>query len=399
MISPEEFALAMPESLPPSPFRAENYAMLSSIDGLYAAIENIWRKWLEEYLNKAKLNDKDPDDYAKPLITLAEILRIRGLQGLGARVYERAIEFINDYEEKTKLRLHRGAIYANFAISHIEAARYDLGVSWLHAAAQEDISNLGIQNALDSNALSDDGIFVQFLNAFVLRRLPTDLIPFLDTNLNHIHTDIETRALYRWLAGEGDIHLISSILEYDAVKGRSDPHSDSVRLVCLRDLATLFEVVWKRVGANHNDPVVRAEFVHPPTLAGLICHMHFKSDRKARRQNPALNVNWAAGVLWNDVCHSPILDAVDSNIDYCAGDAHSVQDAWNHLNAATEFSSDPVADMVARRFLLAYKLRNFTSHTFQPQDVGVKAHHEAMHLWLLQGIFFLYFWSKATGQI
>src|SRR5262249_23503030 len=96
---------------------------------------------------------------------------------------------------------------------------------------------------------------------------------------------------------------------------------------------------------------------------------------------------------------SPILDAVDSQIDYCAGDAHSVDDVWNHLNTVGALSPDLVADAVARRILLAYKLRNFTSHTFKPQDAGVKKHHEGMRLWLLQGIFFLYCWAVETKQM
>jgi hypothetical protein len=47
----------------------------------------------------------------------------------------------------------------------------------------------------------------------------------------------------------------------------------------------------------------------------------------------------------------------------------------------------------------AYKLRNFTSHAFEPQDAGVKAHHEQFRFWLLQAIFFLYLWTKITGQL
>jgi hypothetical protein len=330
---------------------------------------------------------------------MAEILRRQGLPDLGARAYEKAIKLIEAHEAKTNVRLHRGAIYANLAISHLEGARYDVGVSWLHAAAQEDISNRGIKDPLGSYALSDDGIFGQFLNAFVLKRLPKDLVTFLDANVGQAHSCADLRLVYRWLAGGGDISLISSIIEYDAVKGLSDPHSDSVRLLSLRDLAALFEVVWKRLGSIHKDPAVQAEFASAPPLAGLICHMHFQGALKARRNNPALNANRDPGLLWNAIVQSPILDAVDREIDYCAGKTNSVQDVWNHLNTAPALSADAVADAVARRFLLAYKLRNFTSHTFEPQDAGVKAHHEEMRLWLVQAIFFLYFWTKATGQV
>lgn len=399
MITPEELAQEIPEPKPPSPLLAENSAMVRSTNGLYAAVENVWRRWRDEYLSQAKPNPADPDDYAKPLITMAEILRRLGLPELAARAYERAIQLIDAHEAKSNVRLHRGAIYANLAISHLEGARYDVGVSWLHAAAQEDINNRGIKESLDSYALSDDGIFGQFLNAYVLKRLPKDLVTFLDTHIGRAYGDADFRLVYRWLAGGGDISLISSILEYDAVKDLSDPHSDSVRLLSLRDLAALFEVVWKRLGSAHKDAAVQARFASPPTLAGLICHMHFQSGLTARRNNPALNANRAPGLLWNAIVQSPILDAVDREIDYCAGKTNSVQDVWNHLNTAPALSTDAVADAVARRFLLAYKLRNFTSHTFEPQDAGVKAHHEEMRLWLLQAIFFLHLWTKATGQV
>src|SRR5690606_2977290 len=155
-------------------------------------------------------------------------------------------------------------------------------------------------------------------NAYVLKRLPKDLVTFLDTHIGQAHGDADFRLVYRWLAGGGDISLISSILEYDAVKDLSDPHSDSVRLLSLRDLAALFEVVWKRLGSAHKDAAVQARFASPPTLAVLICHMHFQSGLTPRRNNPALNANRAPGLLWNAIVQSPILDAVDREIDYCA---------------------------------------------------------------------------------
>lgn len=399
MSTPEEMAGDVPEYQPPSPLLPEHHAIKVSVENLYAAIDKLWQRWWGEYLVPAKPGATDPDAYAKPVIVLAESFRHSRLPELAARAYEEAIQQIDAHEDTQKVHLHRGAIYANLAISHLEAARYDVGVSWLHAAAQEDIKNRGLTNPLDSYALSDDGIFGQFLNSYVLKRLPKDLVAFLDANVGQAHSDADLRSVYRWLAGGGDIGLISSIVEYDSVKGLSDPHSDSVRLLSLRDLAALFEVVWKRLGAAHKDPAVQAEFASAPTLAGLICHMHFQSDLKARRKNPALNANRDSGLLWNAIVQSPILDAVDREIDYCAGKGNSVEKVWNRLNTAPALSTDAVADAVARRFLLAYKLRNFTSHTFEPQDAGVKAHHEAMRLWLLQGIFFLYFWTKATGQV
>lgn len=399
MITPEELAREIPEHEPPSPLRAQHYAVKVAVDGLYAAIEDFWQRWRKEYLAEAKPNPKDPDDYAKPILILAESLRRYGLPELGARAFDRAIRLIDAHEVAKNVRLHRGAIYANLAISHLEAARYDLGVSWLHAAAQEDIKNRGLTNPLESYALRDDGIFGQFLNAYVLKRLPKDLVTFLDWNVGQAHGDADLRSVYRWLAGGGDISLISSVVEYHALEGLSDPHSDSIRLLSLRDLAALFEVVWKRLGSVHKDSAVQTKFAIPPTLAGLICHMQFQSDLKARRRNPPLNAHREPGLLWNAIIQSPILDAVDHGIDYCAGKTNSVQDVWKHLNTAPPLSTDTVADAVARRFLLAYKLRNFTSHTFEPQDAGVKAHHEEMRLWLLQAIFFLYFWTKATGQV
>lgn len=56
-------------------------------------------------------------------------------------------------------------------------------------------------------------------------------------------------------------------------------------------------------------------------------------------------------------------------------------------------------EAVAKRMLLSYRLRNETSHSFKPEDPGIVAHADDLQLWLLQSIFYAYFWFTRTGQV
>ena len=398
-MTPEEMADWVEQLNRDVPFRQENRRLIEAIEEVHEASNALLKRWRIEYLSTADPTAADPDGYAKPLITAAELMRRMGLRGLSGGAYAWGIRLIRDHMTDTGKRLHLGAVYTNYGISHLEAQRYHEGLAWLLAAAQEDLENRGVRDPLGSYAWSDEGVFGQFFRSRVLPQIPADVTAFLDQHLGRRPGEKELFEVFRWSAGEGDVNLLSGILDYARVAGQDDAHSDSVRFNCLRDLATLFEVVWKRIGRRHTDPAVRSRFAKPPTLAGLICHMHFGDDRKARRAAAAPSTNFRKGLLWNDVHQSvELLHAVDSEVDYCAGDEHSVEDVWNRLRAFPA-APTPLAREVSRRFLLSYKLRNVTSHSFQPQDPGVKRHHAELRVWLLQSIFFLYRWAKQTGQL
>jgi hypothetical protein len=90
-ITPEELAKTIPATEPPRSFTDEFGRLMGAIDGTYDAIERIWARWRDEFLYVAKPGTKDPDEYAKPLLKLAEFLRRRGLQGLVEQAFTRAI--------------------------------------------------------------------------------------------------------------------------------------------------------------------------------------------------------------------------------------------------------------------------------------------------------------------
>jgi len=400
LFHPEPLEGSVPEGHVPYPPLLKDIDIWGSINCLEEQLDLFIHLWREASLVATLPHPSDPDEYAGPVIQVAELLRRRGLISINTALYCRALEEITAFESKFGVKLHRGAINANLAISHLQAGRYDLGVIWLHAAAQEDLTNLGITDPLDSYALREFGIYGQFLDRYVLRLLPNSISIFISDHLGASLTNSDFMYLYRWLAGSGDINLISSVLEFNAVSMYSDPHSDSVRFICLRNLATLFEILWKRIGSLHLDPMVRVRFVSPPTFAGLICHMHFQDSRSKRRHDPTLNSRKTVGLLWNSIAQSPILQEIDRAIDYCAGDQHSLTDVWNYLQtgATSVPTQTPTAIAVSQRFLLAYKMRNITSHEFCPQDNAIKLHHTDMHEWLLQSIFYLFFWAKLTHQ-
>lgn len=54
---------------------------------------------------------------------------------------------------------------------------------------------------------------------------------------------------------------------------------------------------------------------------------------------------------------------------------------------------------MAKRYLLAYRLRNETSHSFNPTAPGMVAHAAEFRIWLLQTVFYTYFYFRDTGQV
>jgi hypothetical protein len=154
------------------------------------------------------------------------------------------------------------------------------------------------------------------------------------------------------------------------------------------------------LGDAHKDATVTAAFANPPSLARLLCHMHYRDQLSARRQNPALNANKAPGLFHNSMTGWPaLLDTIDAGIDFCAGRANNCDQVWQHLNGNTLNGNDHAADAAAKRFLLAYKLRNQTSHTLNPIDPAIVPHYDDFHLWLLQAVLLAYFWAKQTGDM
>jgi hypothetical protein len=381
------------------PLSAQNQALIRDLGRVYGDIETLTRAWRQQFLAVADPTDPALDTYARPIITLAEIIRKhKGMTSLAQSIYEWALERVNGHCAANGVVLYRGALYINLAVTLLRQGRYKSALPWLHAAAADDLAHRhDVHTIYDSYAFSGAGIFGQWLDLSVLPALPADVLAFVNAALSVAHTNDDVKRSIGSLAGRGDLHIISSVLDFAEVEGKADYHADSVRLLAIRDLATMFEVLFKQIGESHNDPTVTARFLDPPTLARLICHMHFASGLGARRANPALNANREPGVFHNPLLpNDDILDAIDAGIDFCAGNAHNVHDVWQYLQGAP-FSANALADAIAKRVLLAYKLRNTTSHGFSPTDPNMQMHYNDFRLWMLQAVFILYFWARDNG--
>jgi tetratricopeptide (TPR) repeat protein len=382
-----------------SPFFRDNVALVAHINAVFDILDRIISRWVAEYLEKADPKASNIDDYAKHINTMTEIIRKhQPLLTLAQVIYEKCIELTESHCQKNKVDLHIGTLYANLGITFLEQGKYKSALPWLHAAAKQDADHkTDVHSIYDSYAFSETGIFEQWLDSYVLPHLPVDVLAFVNNTLASNYTNEDFKKLVGWLAGRGDLHVISSLLDYGDVTDKDDYHADSVRLSAIRDLATLTEVLLKQLGGAHKDPVVMAEFTDPPTFAGLICHMHFTSKLKQRRNNPALNASREPGLFHNvNLPSDEILDAIDSTIDYCADKTKNVDKVWEHLNANV-LSADTVANAISKRMLLAYKLRNITSHMYDPSDPNMKKHYDDFRLWLLQAVSVLYFWAKKNG--
>lgn len=382
-----------------SPFLHHHHQLLRHIDRVFDDVTRVCSEWKRDFLDKADATTPELDTYARPIIVTAELIRRhRPLLMLAQLLYEKCIQLVDAHCATHKVDLHRGAFYANLAITFLQQGRYKAALPWLHAAAKQDQDHRpDVKTIYDSYAFSAEGIFGQWLDIYVLDHLPPDVVTFVNGTLGTHYTTKDVKQLITWLAGRGDLHVISGVLDYCEFDGKDDFHADSVRLSAVRDLATLFEVTLKHIGVAHNDATVVAAFADPPTLAALICHMHFHSGLKQRRNNTALNANRAPGIFHNTLLpDNAILEAIDAGIDYCAGTAHSVADVWKYLQANI-LSTAPFADALAKRFLLAYKLRNTTSHGFAPSDPAMKVNYDSFRLWLLQAVCGLYFWAKGNG--
>src|SRR4051812_34915289 len=118
--------------------------------------------------------------------------------------------------------------------------------------------------------------------------------------------------VFRSLAGSGDLNVMSGVVNFSDMKDRNDYMAHSVRFTCLRDLATLTEVLLKRIGDGHVDAAVRAEFADSPTMGSIVHHMHYQHKPGARAANAALKALKAPGLFHNSVLQrNDLLAAID----------------------------------------------------------------------------------------
>ena len=382
------------------PYRAEIRSVLTDLRAMNDGIAKIVLQWKADYLAKAKAHDKskpnagqDYEDYSTPIITPTEMIRKVGFSELAHRLYKQVVRLTDEHCQPPGPDLHRGALYANFGITHLELGHFELGISWLLAAANEDFRFNRIPSV--PGGYSWD-IYEQWVKAAVLKALPPDAITFVASRLGIKIGLAEVMEMLKGLAGNGDLNLLNGVVEYESVRGRQDYMGHSIRFTCLRDLATLFEVLLKRIGEKHVDPNVRAAFSASPMAAKIIHFMHYTG----KLSNPA--TTYKEGLLWNSVQkQTDELEAIKAGFDYVADfNAHSIADVRAYLNSTVLLDAARTdQEAVGKRLLLSYRLRNETSHSFSPQDAGIVAHADEFRLWLLQSIFYAYFWFTRTGQV
>lgn len=117
------------------------------------------------------------------------------------------------------------------------------------------------------------------------------------------------------------------------------------------------------------------------------------------RPTPA---TYTSGLFWNSIEQQVnVLKVIKHGFKYVGNfNRHSIDDVWNHLQSQ-RFLDRAYADdeALGKRILLSYRLRNETSHSYNPTDAGMITHADNLHLWLLQSIFYTYFWFTRTGQV
>lgn len=143
-------------------------------------------------------------------------------------------------------------------------------------------------------------------------------------------------------------------------------------------------------------------------LANIIHFMHYPKKPKASFWRRLWHwvfpprKGFIEGLFWNAVRQdTDILEGIKKGFNYVKNfGSHSIDDVWNYLQTQTLLNAARSADEeVAKRLLLSYRLRNQTSHSFKPEDPGMIAHADEFQLWLLQSIFYAYFWFTRTGQV
>ncbi|MFO0796080.1 MAG: hypothetical protein U0804_01320 [Gemmataceae bacterium] len=387
------------------PYVAQLGDLMRAVGDVGSLVDEIGARWTQDFLVTAKAPDKanpagqDYDSYASPLIVVAEMLRKQtGFKGLAHRIYAVAARLADKHCTDTGTDLHRGALYADLAIAYFEQSEFELGLSWLLASANEDVRFNRVPTVYDSYALSDDGIFGQWVKQQLLPSIPSAVLDFVNAQLGTAYGFPDVMRFLRALAGQGDLNLLAGVVNFTRFEGRSDYVAQSVRFTCLRDLATLTEVLLKRIGLGHPDVAVRNKFADSPMLGGVVHHMHYHHG--ARHADLAKRLVRTEGLFWNSVRkENDLIAGIDAGFD-SVKDFNSVPIAAVHtyLDTTTLVAAVPNADALAKRFLLAYRLRNETSHSFRPSDAGMIAHAAEFRTWLLQTLFYSFFFFRDSGQ-
>ncbi len=393
------------------PYRGEIREVLAHLNGMSEGISRIVEQWKTEYLAHAKAHDKsnppgqDYEDYSTSIIGPTDMIRQFGFSELSHRLYALVIRLTDQHCQPPGPDLHRGALYADYGITHLEQGHFELGISWLLAAANEDFRFNRIPAVPGGYAWE---IYGQWVDSAVFKKLHPDALSFVAHRLGITIGLAELMEMLKALAGNGDLNLLRGVVEYESVRGRADYMGHSVRFSCLRDLATLFEVLLKRIGERHNDPKVQSAFSGSPMLAHIVHFMHYSKKPKPSLWQkiktwlfpppPA----YSEGLFWNSVRKDTgVLEGIKNGFNYVKNfGSHSINDVRTYLQTHTLLHATRAdEEAVAKRMLLSYRLRNQTSHSFKPEDPGIIAHADEFQLWLLQSIFYAYFWFTRTGQV
>lgn len=392
----------------PHPYRDRLAQMMRTVTEVGSIVNDIGDRWRVEYLERAEAHDKtrpegqDFENYSKPLLVAVGMLRKQvGFKDLAHLICLKAVDLTDRHCAATGRDLHRGAMYAHLGITYFERRQFELGMSWLLAAANEDVRFNRVPNVYGSYALSDSGILGQWVEIEIMPVLQPGVLGFVNSQLGTAYGFAEVMKVFRSLAGTGDLNLMAGLINFSDMRGRNDYMAHSVRFTCLRDLATLTEVFLKHIGENHADANVRVEYAGSPTMGNIVHHMHYQHNSGQRAANSALKAHKNPGLFHNTVAQrNDLLAAVDAGFDSIKDfNAVSIADVRTYLNATSLFPVDADTDALAKRYLLAYRLRNETSHSFQPESPGIVAHAEEFRLWLLQAVFYSYFYFRDSGQV
>jgi len=102
---------------------------------------------------------------------------------LAHRIYSVAVGIADKYCADTGTDLRQGALYADLAITYFEQNQYELGLSWLLASANKDVRFNRVPTVYDSFALSDGGIFGQWVKEQFPPSVPAAMLDFVNAQL------------------------------------------------------------------------------------------------------------------------------------------------------------------------------------------------------------------------
>src|ERR1039458_757959 len=114
--------------------------------------------------------------------------------------------------------------------------------------------------------MSEKGILGEWVMKSLQPGIPADVMGFVNDRLGTTYGFDQLMEMLRSLAGQGDLNLFAGIINFEEAKNRDDYVGKSVRFISLRDLATLFEIMLKRIGNNHTDPAVVTKYSRGPML-------------------------------------------------------------------------------------------------------------------------------------